>query len=85
MLIAAALAGFADSHAAAASVASLVDAEKLEAKAAIVPVLAVLTTNAVTKAGVALASNRRFALEVVPGLILMIAAAWLGAWWVRAS
>ncbi len=85
MLIAAALAGFADSHAAAASVASLVDAEKLEAKAAIVPVLAVLTTNALTKAGVALASNRRFALEVVPGLILMIAAAWLGAWWVRAS
>lgn len=82
VLLATALAGFADAHAGAASVAALVPSGRLAALDAVAPVLAVLTTNAVTKAIVAGASGEKFALHVVPGLILMIAAAWLAAWFV---
>jgi uncharacterized membrane protein (DUF4010 family) len=81
-VVATALAGFADSHGAAASVAALVGSGRLEAHAAIVPILAVLTTNAITKGIVAGTNGRRFALHVIPGLVLMIAAAWAGAWFV---
>jgi uncharacterized membrane protein (DUF4010 family) len=82
MVIATALAGFADSHASAASVAALVASGRLEAHAAIVPVLAVLSTNAISKGIVAGTGGRRFAMLVIPGLVLMIAAAWAGAWFV---
>jgi uncharacterized membrane protein (DUF4010 family) len=74
-----ALAGFADTHAAVFSVASLVQNGKLAAAAATVPVLLAFTTNTVTKGIVAFSTGtRRFALAVVPGLALMIVAAWLG-------
>jgi uncharacterized membrane protein (DUF4010 family) len=82
MVIATALAGFADSHAAAASVAALVASGRLEAHDAVIPILSVLSTNAVTKTIVAVTAGRRFAAHVVPGLVLMIAAAWAGAWFV---
>jgi uncharacterized membrane protein (DUF4010 family) len=78
--VTASLAGFADSHAAAASVASLVPSGRLDARGAVVPIVAVLTTNAITKAIAAGTGGRAFAARVVPGLVLMIAAAWLGAW-----
>lgn len=64
---------------AAVSVASLVTSGRLEAEAAIVPVLVGLTTNTVTKAvlGAAL-GGRRYAWRVGVGLVLVIAAAWVG-------
>ncbi len=77
--IAAAVAGFADTHAAAISVASLVAARKLSAAEAVVPILLAMTTNTLTKAVVAAAAGgRRFAVQTIAGLVLVIGAAWAG-------
>jgi uncharacterized membrane protein (DUF4010 family) len=75
-----ALAGFADTHSAAASVASLVASATLVPGAALLPILAGLTTNSVTKAVIAgISGGRPFAARVVPGTLLVIAAAWAAA------
>lgn len=80
VIVASTVAGFADTHSAAVSVASLVAAGKMTARDAIIPCLAGLTTNTVTKAVFAVtAGGRRFAIQVIPGLILVIAAAWITA------
>ena len=80
LLIAVALAGFADTHAAAISASSLVAAGKTTAAEAVLPILAGFTTNAVTKAIVAAtAGGRRFAMQTIPGLVLVVLAAWAGA------
>ncbi|MGD9884539.1 MAG: MgtC/SapB family protein [Reyranella sp.] len=80
VLIAAAIGGFADTHSAAVSVASLVQDQRISSQMAIVPILAALTTNTLTKAAFAITTGgRAFALYVIPGLILMVVAAWLGA------
>jgi uncharacterized membrane protein (DUF4010 family) len=75
--LAAAVAGFADAHAAAASVASLVAAGEIEPWAAIIPILLGLTTNTITK-GVAafVAGDMRFARPVWLGLAAVIATVW---------
>ena len=79
LAVAAGLAGFADTHSAAISVASLVAAEKITAPAAVPPILVGLTTNTITKAVVAITTGgRRFALQVIPGLFMVIVAAWMG-------
>jgi uncharacterized membrane protein (DUF4010 family) len=81
MLVGAAVSGFADAHATAASAASLLAAGKIEVGQAIIPILLGLTTNTVTKAIVAFnAGGKAYALQVVPGLIAMMAAVWAGAW-----
>jgi uncharacterized membrane protein (DUF4010 family) len=77
-LLAAAAAGFADTHSAAVSAASLVSAQKMNANQAVLPILAAFTTNTVTKMVLAFAGNRAFALIVVPGLVLVLVAAWAG-------
>ena len=80
VLIAAAAAGFADTHSAAISVASLVQDQRIAAPLSVIPILAAITTNTVTKAIFAVsAGGRAFALYVIPGLILLVAAAWAGA------
>jgi uncharacterized membrane protein (DUF4010 family) len=72
-----ALAGFADTHSAAASVASLVANARLAPEAALLPILAALTTNSITKAVLAaVGGGRRFAARVVPATVVVIAAAW---------
>jgi uncharacterized membrane protein (DUF4010 family) len=77
----AALAGFADAQSAVASVASLAAESKLTTAQAVVPMLAGLTTNTVTKVILAISTGGRpFARQVIPGLIVVIGAAWLGAW-----
>jgi len=79
VLVAAAAAGFADTHSAAVSVASLVASSKLSAQESVLPILAGLTTNTVTKMVVAISSGgRRFALQIIPGLILVVLGAWFG-------
>lgn len=74
-----AIAGFADTHSPAVSVASLAAGGKLEATQTVLPILLAMSTNTVTKIVLA-ASNggSHFALQVIPGLLLTIAAAWLG-------
>jgi uncharacterized membrane protein (DUF4010 family) len=80
ILLAAAAAGLADTHAAAISVASLVAAGKMDAAHAVFPILAGMTTNTVTKIIMAFTNgDRAFVMRVVPGLVLVIAAAWAGA------
>lgn len=75
VLAAAALAGFADTHAAAISVASL----QIDPKAAAMPVLAAFTTNSVSKAVFAwIGGGAGYALRVIPGLVIVAAAAWAG-------
>ena len=72
-----ALAGFADAHATAASVASLVASGKLAAHDAVVPILGALTTNAVSKAVLAISSGGvRFAVPIIGGLVAQVASAW---------
>jgi uncharacterized membrane protein (DUF4010 family) len=80
VMAAAAVAGLADTHAAAVSVASLVTGGKFTAQEAVLPILAALTTNTVSKMVVAVSSGgRAFALRIVPGLLAVIGAAWLAA------
>lgn len=75
LLAAATLAGFADTHAPAISVASL----PIEAPAAAIPILAAFTTNSVSKSVFAwIAGGPGYALQVIPGLVLVAAAAWAG-------
>ena len=80
VVIAASAAGFADTHSAAVSVASLVSDGRIKPPQTIIPVLAAFTTNTVTKMAFAVtAGGRTFALYVIPGLLLMLLAAWAGA------
>jgi uncharacterized membrane protein (DUF4010 family) len=80
VLVAASAAGFADTHSAAVAVASLVNDGRIKPPQTIVPVLAALTTNTITKMVLAVtAGGRTFALYVIPGLLLMLATAWAGA------
>jgi uncharacterized membrane protein (DUF4010 family) len=80
-IAAAGLAGFVDTHAPAISIAALVAAGKMSPGDAVIPILVGLSTNTVTKLVVAVTSGgRRFAIRVIPGLILVLAGAWAGAW-----
>lgn len=59
--------------------ASLVSAGKVAPDDAVVPILAGFTTNSLTKAVLAwTAGGRRFAFDIWPGLVLVLAAAWGG-------
>ena len=81
VLLGAALSGFADTHATAISIASLVSAGKLSPESAVFPILLGFTTNTLTKVIVAFAvGGSRFALKLLPGLIAMVLAAFLGMW-----
>ena len=78
-IVGAALAGLVDTHAAAVSVASQVAAGRMSPGEAVLPILAAFSTNTITKLILAgTAGGRAFALRVIPGLILVAAAAWLG-------
>lgn len=76
----AALAGLVDTHSAAISIATLVASGRMTPAEAVLPILAGLTTNTLTKLIFAFSGGRRdFAWRVAPGLLLVAAAAWLGA------
>ena len=79
IIIAAALAGFVDTHSAAISVATFVASGKMSATDAVVPILAGLSTNTISKMFLAGSTGgRSFALRVIPGLIIVALAAWIG-------
>ena len=80
LIAGAGITGFADTHSAAVSVASLVAADKLEALQAVPIILLAMSTNTVTKIVLAATSGgSRFVSQVVPGLLLTIVAGWLGS------
>lgn len=79
LAVAMGLTGFADTHAPAFSVASLARAGRIGAVTTVVPLLAAFSANTITKGVVAFMSGGpRFALRLVPGLAMMVAAAWAG-------
>ena len=81
VFLGAALSGFADTHATAISIASLVSAGKLSPESAVLPILVGFATNTVTKAVVAFTvGGYRFALRILPGLLAVVIAAFLGMW-----
>jgi uncharacterized membrane protein (DUF4010 family) len=79
VLLAAVLGGLVDTHAAAISVATLVASGKVAPQDAVLPILAALTSNTLSKIIMAAVSGGwTFALRVVPGLVLVALAAWVG-------
>ena len=83
LLLATGVAGLGDAHAAAISAASLAAGGKADVPLAAVAVLIGFSTNSLSKAVVAFSlGDRRFALQLLPGLVLMVLAAWAG-WFVR--
>jgi uncharacterized membrane protein (DUF4010 family) len=81
VIVGAALAGFADTHSVAVSIASLVASGKMNAADAISPILAALSTNTISKIIAAWTSGgRSYALRLIPGLLLVISAAWTGTY-----
>ena len=80
VIVAAAAAGFVDTHSAAIAIASLVASGKMTAADAMFPILAAFSTNTISKVIFAWSSgSRSFALRLIPGLILVASAAWAGA------
>lgn len=78
----AALAGFVDVHAAAASLGALAESGALPAVAASQALLLALSANTVSKLAAAAATGgAAFAWRVGPGLVALPASAWLAAWW----
>ncbi len=81
LAIAVGIAGLADTHAAAVSVATLAAAGRIETAATAVPILIALSTNTVSKAVVAwMSGEHEYARAVLAGLAVVMAATWLG-WW----
>jgi uncharacterized membrane protein (DUF4010 family) len=81
LVVASAVAGLADVHAATISVASLAAAGNLSAGNAVIPLLVAFSVNVVSKAVAAVVSGGKdFALQVIPALVLQVSAVWLG-WW----
>lgn len=75
-----AIAGLADTHAAATSVVLLVNSNTLLPEQALIPILLGLTTNSLLRMSVTLsAGSKKFTAEVAPGLLLALLAAWAGA------
>ena len=80
VIAAAVVAGFVDTHAAALSIASLGVSAGAPPAAAVVPILAAMTSNAVAKLVIAFGSGpRAYALRVAPGVVLSMAGAWVVA------
>jgi uncharacterized membrane protein (DUF4010 family) len=78
-MLAAAVGGLADAHAAAISMSSLVAASKLAPSAAVIPILVGVTANSITKMVVALGSHSlRFSLQVGAGILLVVVGLWVG-------
>lgn len=81
LFLGAALSGFADTHATAISIASLVSSGKLAPESAVFPILLGFTTNTLTKIVVAFTvGGFRFGLNILLGLIAVVFAACLGMW-----
>lgn len=80
LLLASGLAGFGDTHAAAISAATLAASDRTTTQFSALAILVAFSTNAVSKSVVAVSmGSRRYALELLPGLALMVAGAW-GGW-----
>ena len=85
IISAAAVAGVMDVHAAAIAIAAQVADGRISAAQAVLPTLVACSTSTAAKIlFAATAGTRQFSARVIPGLLLIIAAAWAGAWLVKA-
>ena len=75
-LAAIALAGFADVHAASASALSLAASDEGSAGQLQLMLLLAISTNTASKVVASFAGGARYALRVIPGLLLAAGAAW---------
>jgi len=81
LVFASGIAGLVDVHAPTIAVASLAAAGKLSAESTVIPILVAFSVNSLSKAVMAVISGgKQFSLQVIPGLIVQVAATWLG-WW----
>lgn len=81
LIVASAVAGLVDVHAAAISVTTLTLTDAISTDQAVIPILVALTVNSVSKAIMAVVSSSRlFANYVIAGLVIQIVTVWL-AWW----
>lgn len=81
LLFAAALGGLADVHASTISVASMVADGKIATQQIGLPILAALSSNALTKIVLAWTQGgSAFAWRVIPGIVFSLLAAWIGLW-----
>lgn len=79
LVVAATVSGLADAHAPAVAVASVTANGQIPVADCVIPIMLALTTNALTKCVVAVtAGGVSFAAKVIPGVVLMILAGWLG-------
>lgn len=79
--LASAVAGLADAHTTAAATASMAAAGKISATSAAWLILVGLTTNTLAKMVVAFqVGGLAYTRVLAPGLVLMLAAAWIAAW-----
>jgi uncharacterized membrane protein (DUF4010 family) len=84
VVLAAAIAGFADTHAAAVSVGELRAAGRIDTGPAVLAVLLAFSANTATKLVLCFtAGGLPYGRRVGPGLVLMVAAAWAAWWWWR--
>ena len=80
LIVASAVAGLVDVHAAAISVTTLTLTDAISTEQAVIPILVALSVNSVSKAIMAVVSGSRlFANYVIVGLVIQMAAVWL-AW-----
>ena len=81
VLIASLLAGLVDAHSSVASMSSLVHQGQSSLAQAQLAILLAVSTNTLSKSAVAIgAGGKAFAVLILPGLLLVIATVWLGAW-----
>lgn len=81
LAIAVGLAGFADVHSPVAAIGAMQAGGGLVAADAVLPVLIAFTANSVTKVVIAaIGGDRGYALRVIPGVVMMVAAAWVAGW-----
>jgi len=81
LVFASGIAGSVDVHAPTIAVASLAAAGKLTAESTVIPILVAFSVNSLSKAVMAIISGgKQFSLQVIPGLIVQVAATWVG-WW----
>ncbi|MBB5374395.1 MgtC/SapB family protein [Acidocella aromatica] len=73
-------AGFVDAHSPAISIASLVAGGKMAPSEAVLPILAAVTSNTVSKLAMARGvGSQGFLLRIAPGVVAPVAAAWVAA------
>lgn len=81
LIVASAVAGLVDVHAAAISVTTLTLTDAISTEQAVIPILVALSVNSLSKAIMAVVSGSRlFVNYVIAGLVIQMASVWL-AWW----